>query len=131
MPLLTGPKLAQPVLPEVLDMLEELRRTLPRYKMYEHELHMTGTLEDALSDMYTEIIVFCARAITFFRNNPNIARSRNAWSEFNGEFLKTVGNLRNYSRRVDEEADMIRMTRETRSAETIDVMRKLNDIKLG
>lgn len=46
-------------------MLEELRRTLPRYKKHEQELPMTKALEDGLSDMYTEIIIFCARAITF------------------------------------------------------------------
>ncbi|KAH0545465.1 hypothetical protein FGG08_000466 [Glutinoglossum americanum] len=123
--------LAKPVLPEVLDMLEELRRTLPRYRTYEQELRMTESLEDALSDMYAEIIVFCARAITFFQNNPNVGRSRNAWSEFNSQFLKTIGNLRNYSRRVDEEADIIRMTREANSAEMVDVMKKLNDVKLS
>lgn len=112
-------------------MFEELRRTLPRYKKYEEVLHMTKTLEDALSDMYTEIIIFCARSITFFRNNPNIGRSRNAWSEFNSEFLRTVANLRNHSRRVDEEADMIRLTREANAAETIKVMKGLKDLKLG
>ena len=100
------------MLSDVLDMLEELRRTLPRYKHYEDELPMTKALEDALSDMYTEIIIFCARTITFFRNNPNIGRSRNAWSEFNSEFLRTINNLRNHSRHIDEEVDMIRMTRE-------------------
>lgn len=118
------------MLPEILNMLEELRRTLPRYKRYEQELPVTKALEEALSDMYTEIIIFCARTITFFRNNPNIGRSRNAWSDFNNEFLRTVENLRNYSRRVDEEADIIRMTREARSAETIDVVKNLKAMNI-
>jgi hypothetical protein len=128
---LIGLKLAQPVLPDVLNMLEELHRTLPRYKKYEQELPMSKALEDALSNVYTEIIIFCARAITFFRNNPNVGRSRNAWSEFNSGFLRTIDNLRNHSRRVDEEADMIRMTREASSAETISIMRSLKDMQLG
>lgn len=119
------------MLPEILDMLEELRRTLPRLRKYEQELPMTKALEDSLSDMYTEIIIFCARAITFFRNNPNFRRSRSAWSEFNSEFLRTITNLRNQSRRVDEEADIIRMTREASTAETISVMKSLRDIKVG
>ena len=129
--MLTIFKLAQPVLPEILDMLEELHRTLPRYKKYEQELPMTKALEDSLSDMYTEIIIFCARAITFFRNNPNVGRSRHAWSQFNSEFLRTVATLRNHSRRVDEEADMIRMTREARSAQMVHVMRNLKGTGFG
>lgn len=112
-------------------MLEELRRTLPRYKRFEDELPMTKTLEDALCDMYTEIIIFCARMITFFRNNPNIGASRSAWSHFHGDFHITIENLRNCSRRVDEEGDMIRMTREAKSAETLQVIQKLNDVRLG
>ena len=112
-------------------MLEELRRTLPRYRRFEDELPMTKTLEDALCDMYTEIIIFCARMITFFRNNPNIGASRNAWSQFHGDFHITIENLRNYSRKVDEEGDMIRMNREAKSAETLQVIQKLNDVHLG
>lgn len=110
-------------------MLEELRRTLPRYKRFEDELPMTKTLEDALCDMYTEIIIFCARMITFFRNNPNIGASRSAWSHFHRDFHITIENLRNCSRRVDEEGDMIRMTREAKSAETLQVIQKLNDVE--
>ena len=112
-------------------MLEELRRTLPRYKRFEDELPMTKTLEDALCDMYTEIIVFCARTITFFRNNPNVGGSRSAWSQFNNDFHATIESLRSHSRRVDEEGDMIRMTRETKSAETLQVIKKLNDVSIG
>ena len=92
---------------------------------------MTETLEDALVNMYTEIIIFCARTITFFRNNLNIGGSRNAWSQFNSNFHVTIENFRSHSRRVDEEGDMIRVTREAKSAETIDVIKKLNDVSFG
>jgi NB-ARC domain len=112
-------------------MLEELRLTLPRYKRFEDELPMTKALEDALCDMYTEIIIFCARTITFFRNNPNIGGSRSAWSQFNSDFHVTIESLRNHSRRVDEEGDMIRMTGEARSAETLQVIKKLNDVSIS
>ncbi len=112
-------------------MLEQLRRTLPRYKRFEDELPMTKTLEDALCDMYIEIIVFCARAISFFRNNPNIRGSRSAWSQFNTDFHVTIENLRSHSRRVDEEGDIIRMTREAKSAETLQVIKKLGEFSIG
>jgi hypothetical protein len=124
-------KLARPVLPQVLGMLEELRRTLPRYKRFEDELPMTKALEAALCDMYTEIIIFYARAISFFRNNPNIGGSRSAWSQFNSEFHVTIESLRSHSRRIDKGGDMIRMAREAESAETLQVLKKLIDVCIG
>lgn len=112
-------------------MLKDLETTLPKYKKYEQQLPMTPALEDALCDVYTDIILFCAQAITFFRNNPNFARSTNIWSHFNRAFLKTISNLQLHSRRVDEEVDIIRMTRETESAETIRVIADLKILSPG
>lgn len=121
-------KLAQPALPEVLVMLEELHKTLPKTCKYGKELPLTKAFEYALSDMYTEIIIFCARAITFFWNNPNASVKRPAWSQFNRLFVKTIEDLKSQSRRVDEEVNKIRM-REAISAKTIEVMKRLNDTK--
>lgn len=123
-------KLAEPVLPEVLDMLEELRRALPRYNKNERELAMTEALEIALSDMYTEFIVFCARASVLLRNNPNIRDHQRSWSELNGEYRNTIANLRNHARRVEEQANMARMTRETHSAKTNSVMKGLKNVDI-
>jgi hypothetical protein len=106
-------------------MLEELERTLPRVRKYEQELPMTSTLEDALCDTYTEVIVFCAHAVTFFRSNPNVAPSRSAGSHFSSEFARVVANLRTYSRRVDETADMTRLSRETHTANTVKALASL------
>ena len=111
-------------------MLEELRHTLPRYRKYEQELPISDAIANSLSAMYTEIIIFCAKTITFFRNNPNVGKSRNAWSEFNSEFLKTIVNLREHSRRVDEEVDLICLKREANMAETLAVMSHLRGVKL-
>jgi hypothetical protein len=108
-------------------MLEQLRLVLPKASLYEQELPLTDTLENALLVMYTEIIVFYAHAIAFFRNNPNIDKSRNAWSQFSNDFSKVLDNLRNYSRRVDEIADMIRLSKETHSAETVVAMNSLKN----
>jgi NB-ARC domain len=112
-------------------MLKDLEITLPKYRKYEEQLLMTPALEDALCDVYTDIILFCAQAITFFRNNPNFARSANIWSHFNREFLKTISNLQHHSRCVDEEVDIIRMTRESESAETIRVIAGMEVMSLG
>lgn len=115
-------------MPEILDMLEELCRSLPRFKKYE-EMSKSSALANALSDMYTEIIIFCAKTITFFRNNPNLGKSRNAWSEFNNEFLKTIANIKHYSRQVDEEVEIIRLKQEAKSVETLEALRQLQIAK--
>lgn len=108
-------------------MFEELGRALPRFQKYEQELPITRPLEEALVATYTEIIVFCAHSIAFFRNNPNIAHSRGAWSSFSNDFSKVISNIRHYSRVVDETADMIRLSRETHAADTIDAMSFMQD----
>lgn len=86
---------------------------------------MTRTLEDALMKTYTEVIVFCAHSVAFFRNNPNIARSRNLWSELSNDFAKVIANIRRYSRQVDETADTIRLARESHTADTIEAFKSL------
>ncbi|PYI09529.1 TPR-like protein [Aspergillus sclerotiicarbonarius CBS 121057] len=118
-------KWAQPVLPELLDMLEDLSRALPRFRKYEQELPMTPALETALLDTYTEIIIFCAHSIAFFRNNPNLAFSKNAWSKFSSDFPTVISNIRRYSRVVNETADMIRLTREAQNVDTIEAIKNL------
>lgn len=98
---------------------------------YEQELPMTESLEKALFDMYSEIIVFCAHAITFFRNNPDIGRNRNAWSRFSRDFTKVIENVRKYSRRVDEAADIIRLSKEIHTAETVAALKGLHALRVA
>jgi NB-ARC domain len=112
-------------------MFEELGRSLPKFHKYEQELPMTKTLEDALLNTYTELIVFCAHSIAFFRNNPNSARSRNAWSRFSSDFSKAISDLRRYSRLVNETADMIRLARETHATDMVGVIKGLQDTQIN
>ena len=108
-------------------MLGELGQALPRLSRYE-KCFMTATLEDALLATYTDIIVFCAHLITSFRNNPKITKSRNAWSRLGNDFTQDIARLRDSSRLVDEEADMIRLSRarKTNTADTVDTIRSLH-----
>lgn len=112
-------------------MLKDLEMTLPKYRHYEVNLPMTPALETALCDVYTDILLFCAQAITFFRNNPNFARSPTIWSRFNGKFMGLISSLQKHSRRVDEEVDIIRMTREADAAETLNVIANMKALSLG
>ena len=92
-------------------------------------MNKAPALANSPSDMYTEIIIFCAKTITFFRNNPNLGKSRNAWLEFNKEFLNTIANLKKHSRRIDEEVDLIRLKQEAKSIETLQALRQLQIAK--
>jgi hypothetical protein len=58
------------MLQDIVKMLEELSVSLPRFKAYEKNLPMDEPLESALIDVYTEVICFCARIISFFRTHP-------------------------------------------------------------
>ena len=59
------------ILCDILDMLEELTLSLPKFKAYERNLPLTPPLESALLSAYTEMLCFCARTINFFRSNPH------------------------------------------------------------
>lgn len=112
-------------------MLKDLEMTLPKYKHYEQNLPMKPELEGALCDVYTDILLFCAQAITFFRNNPNFDRSPTIWSRFDGRFKRTIANLQHHSKLVDEQVDIIRLQREADSMETLDVIAKMNAVSLS
>lgn len=113
-------------------MLETLQLALPRMQKYERELPVTDVLEEAMFDMYSEIIVFCAHAIAAFCNNPNMKRNPHAWSRFSREFFDVMADFQRCSRRVDEAADMIRLSREKQTAETVAALsRNLKDIQVS
>ena len=115
-------QLAQPVLHEFLDMLEELGRSLPIVPSNEQRLPIARELEEALVETYTEIMLLCAHYIALFRNNPSIALGQKAWSSFNKEFPRLIAKVRDCSRVVHQTANMIRLSRQTHSAETSNAM---------
>jgi NB-ARC domain len=116
---------------DVLDMLEEVSLTLPRFRGYEQNLPMDKELENSLLNVYTEVICFYARAIQFFRSHPNILLRRNGWNDFQVDFGQTLKRIRRLSSTVESEADLARMRLETgKYREVLDLMKDLNDTKL-
>ena len=59
------------MLRDILNMLEELSMSLPKFKAYENTLPMNEEFETALLAVYTEMTCFCARTINFFRSKPH------------------------------------------------------------
>ena len=94
---------------EIVDILEELSLTLPRFWQYEKTLPIDEEFESALVDVYTEVICFYARAIRFYRSNPNGLLRRNGWPAFHGDFNKTIQRIKRLSSVVEIEAETTRM----------------------
>jgi hypothetical protein len=129
--MLTLASSAGDTLQDVLDMLEELSLTLPRFKTYENTLPMNRALEAALLDVYTEVICFYARAIHFFRAHPHVLLRRGAWEEFRKDFGRTVRRIKRMSSTVESEADLARMRiDEVKYKEVLDVMEALKKSKI-
>ncbi|KAI9658288.1 MAG: hypothetical protein M1821_002421 [Bathelium mastoideum] len=117
---------------DVLDMLEDLSLTLPRFRAYEETLPMDRGLESALLEVYTEVICFYARAIHFFRTHPHTMLRKGAWEEFRTDFGRTVRRIKRLSSAVEAEADIARMkTDQTKYKEVIDLMDDLRIHKTG
>ena len=149
--LLTMTKLALPagsdILGDILDMLEELTLSLPKFKAYERNLPLTPPLESALLSAYTEMLCFCARTINFFRNNPHgmsvtdwpspalmmvALLRRTSWAKMDGDFRQTIKRLRSFSQVVDIEAETVRLQVDReRNAEILAVMQSLKQQKVA
>lgn len=113
-------------------MLQQLQQELPQIHMYEEELPRTTELEAALSDLYREIIVFCAHAIAVLHNNPNINLNERVWSRFRDrDFEQVIGKVGKSSRRVHEVADMIRLSKKPHTAETRAALAGSQDLQVS
>ncbi|KAI0157224.1 hypothetical protein GGR57DRAFT_461278 [Xylariaceae sp. FL1272] len=125
--ILTLASSAGDTLQDMLDMLEELSLTLPRFRSYEDTLPMNRQLEAALVDVYTEVICFYARTIHFFRDHPHVLLQRNAWEKFRTDFSRTNMRIKRVSSIVESEADLARMRlEEHKYKEVIELMDNLS-----
>ncbi|KAL9023728.1 MAG: hypothetical protein Q9196_007016, partial [Gyalolechia fulgens] len=117
---------------DIVDVLEELSLTLPRFKYYERTLPLDEAFEAALIDVYAEVICFYARTIHFYRVNPHGALRRNAWADFYGDFGKTMQRIKRLSSVVESEADAARMRLEKNGyAEVLELMKTLKENRIS
>ena len=129
--ILTLASSAGDTLQDVLDMLEELSLTLPRFKNYEKTLPMDRAFETALIDVYTEVICFYARVIHFFRAHPHNLLRRGAWEDFRGDFGRTVRRIKRMSSTIEKEADLARLRiDDVKYKEVLDLMESLKKTKV-
>jgi hypothetical protein len=97
---------------DVLDMLEELSLTLPRLHAYEQTLPLNRQFQQALLDVYSDVICFYARTIHFLRSNPHPVLRRNAWQTFRNDFSRTNMRIKRMSSIVEGEAESVRMRKD-------------------
>jgi hypothetical protein len=129
--ILTLASSAGDTLKDVLEMLEELSLTLPRFKSYEDNLPMDRPLENALMEVYTEVICFYARCIHFFRTHPHILLRRDAWEEFRNDFARTGRRIKRLSATVESEAESARMKHDrAKYSEVLELMEFLREVNL-
>lgn len=119
---------AAETLQDVVDMLEELSLTLPRFQSYEETLPLGRDLQLALVDVYSEIICFYARTIHFLRSNPHLILRKKAWQGFRSDFSRTLMRVKRMSSSIESEADMLRMRKDKSQYE--EVLELLNTMKV-
>lgn len=119
---------ASETLQDVLEMLEELSLTLPRFQIWEETLPLDRRLQSTLVDVYCEVICFYARTIYFLRSNPHLVLRKNSWRAFRNDFSRTMMRIKRMSCAVESEADVLRMQKDERRHK--EVLELLNAMKV-
>ncbi|KAJ2981226.1 hypothetical protein NUW58_g6738 [Xylaria curta] len=114
---------------DVLDMIEELSLSLPRFQVYEKTLPLSPLLQQALVDAYSEIICFYARTIRFLRNNPHLTLRKNEWQTCRDDLSITIKRIKRISVTIESEADMTRMRNDEERYK--EVLELLSDMKMS
>ncbi|KNG83907.1 hypothetical protein ANOM_008130 [Aspergillus nomiae NRRL 13137] len=105
---------------EVQAMLEELIAALPGIHPFEDNVILDEKLETAMVDLYTELAVFSARAISFIRiRRQHLLPIRQSWPQFSREFQQVLKRIQMLSQQVD---------RETRRAATTAALKWNNEM---
>ena len=111
-------------------MLEELSLSLPRLRYYEESLPMDRSFENALVDLYSEIICFYARLIRHYKANPHLPMQQAGWPSFQKDFTSTVRRVKYLSSVVEKEADLAKMKIESdKYEEVLEALKGLGDRK--
>ncbi|KAI0813657.1 P-loop containing nucleoside triphosphate hydrolase protein [Xylaria sp. FL0064] len=113
---------------DVLDMIEELSLSLPRFRIYEQTLPLNRPLQQTLVDAYSEIICFYARIIRFLRNNPHLSLRKNGWQTCRDDLSITIKRIRRISSVMENEIDIDRMRKD--EGRYKEVLELLSDITI-
>ncbi|KAK4235372.1 hypothetical protein C8A03DRAFT_36778 [Achaetomium macrosporum] len=84
----------------------------PRLQEYEKTLPLSQQLQQALVDVYCEVICFYARTIHFLNSNPHLVLRNDAWRDFRNDFSHTISRVKRMSSTIESEANIARMQKE-------------------
>lgn len=111
---------------DVLNMIEELSLSLPRFQIYEQTLPLNRQLQQALVDAYSEIICFYARTIRFLHNHSHLSLRKIEWHGCRDDLSITIKRIKRISSLIESEADMARMRKdEGRYKEVLELLTEM------
>ncbi|RAQ60826.1 NB-ARC and TPR domain protein [Aspergillus flavus] len=85
-------------------MLEELIAALPGIHPFGDNIILDEKLETAMVDLYTELALFCARAISFIRvRRQHLLPIRQSWPQLSREFQQGLKRVQMLSQQVERE----------------------------
>ncbi|KAI0113624.1 P-loop containing nucleoside triphosphate hydrolase protein [Nemania sp. FL0031] len=114
---------------DVLDMIEELSLSLPRFQIYEQTLPLSRQFQQTLVDAYTEIICFYARTIRFLRSHPHLSLRKNEWQSCRDDLSITIKRIKRISSVIESEADIARMRKD--EGRYKEILELLNEMKMN
>ena len=94
---------------KIITMLDELSSTLPRLNSYEERQLVNSSMEDALINVYTDVICFYARCVRFFRSENLYLGRPLEWGKLEIDFSATIGSIKSFNSELDRLVETFRM----------------------
>ena len=88
-------------------MLQHIGDVLPRYYVYQELFSDHQQLQDALCEVYSEIISFICHAQRFFSQPSTTVLAKSIWKTFDEEFERSRNQLRRCSEKIEDDANLV------------------------
>ena len=110
---------------KLVDMFVRIGDVLPQFRVYEKLFSSHERLVQALSEVYIDILKFCADAKAVFRKGrPSLSNFSIAlkllWKPFTQQFAKVMDDFREHRKKVEKEAGISHMI-EAKEARDLEV----------
>ena len=100
---------------KLMEMLQQIGDALPRFQVYEQLFRNHQSLQQALSSVYLELILFLSRAKKVFSGSQFRLFRRVLWRSFDQTFNDSLSELRRCSDLVEREATLAHMLEESQT----------------
>ena len=118
-------------LQSILSMLQAICLAMPDLKDPHQDITVTENLTDSLLDLYEGVVLFLVRSINFFKIYTHPAIRRKAWSDFKGDYDRTLKCVQRMSSKAQSEWDVAKMSMDKRRyQEVLDLIHNLHQSKM-